>query len=147
MKRDGTLQTSVVPNARNASRYVASSQYFGLFLTLQIPCDIQGDYQPEIGSDSCMSCPVGSVAAGTANTECEPCPSGFFSQYAGGTECTECAEGQFNMISEQGTCHQCSENSHSVKTERDKCLCNEGYYMLSRHRLVYRSFPQHCAYD
>ena len=93
--------------------------------------DIQGDYQPNEGSSSCLSCPEGSVADGFGNIECNPCKPGFFSQYEGGTECTECPHGQFNMVWGQKDCQLCNENSFSLKNERDKCLCDEGYYMLS----------------
>ena len=46
----------------------------------------------------------------------------------------ECDAETFNMVSQQAVCHQCAENSVSIPGERDKCLCEMGYYMLS-HRI------------
>lgn len=69
-----------------------------------VPC-FAGQYQPNSGSTSCLSCQAGTISAGGA-TSCSACPPG---QYSGvvAASCTACPLNTYNPNSGQGSCQQC----------------------------------------
>ncbi len=80
------------------------------------------------GTNSCMSCPAGSIQPNSGAEDCISCPLGRFQPDPGQTSCLECPPGTYSDVPEATACKPCAtgETSPAGSISATACVANSG---------------------
>ena len=81
------------------------------------------------GTNSCISCPAGSVQPNSGQTECLDCMPGSFQDLTGGMFCQDCPVGRFQPNFGAENCMSCPLGRYQPDPGQTSCLeCPAGTY-------------------